>query len=188
MSFPPPGSTRQEPSESVEFLVFRIVPRKNLAEKGVEVHIGAELVSEELASIIVFQPPKSFHRRLNQFFQAGMVFNAVTILRLVKDRRECLHLRPMVNLHFVHLEFQGFQVGGVGLLLEIRLVVIWLESSINFIRVVHEIQNEWGFFSGVGSVQAGKGLDRLDARQSFVHIHGLEQGLVESGLVFVGDQ
>ena len=53
--------------------------------------------------------------------------------------------------------------------------------------LVHKIQHKSVGFAGTGTVQAGKGLHRLDALQLFIHDHGVEQRFVKSGLIFIGN-
>jgi hypothetical protein len=71
-------------------------------------------------------------------------------------------------------------VGGRGL-------VVVLEAREDGLAVVDEVEHEGLFLAGVGTVQSGQGLHRLDAGEALVHVHGAEQRLVEAGLVLVGD-
>ena len=66
--------------------------------------------------------------------------------------------------------------------------MIGLEGGEHFFGVVDEIQDIRRIFAGMGAVQAGKRLHRLDAGQPFVYIHPAEQRLVEAGLEFVSHQ
>ncbi len=66
--------------------------------------------------------------------------------------------------------------------------VIGLKGSQDILCLVHKIQHKGCFLAGINPVQTGKRLHSLHPIQTFIHIHGTEQGLIIAGLVFIGHQ
>jgi hypothetical protein len=64
-----------------------------------------------------------------------------------------------------------------------RLAVIGLERFDDVLAVVAEIQDERVLFEqGRDAIEPGQGLYRVESGQHLVHVHGVQQGLVEAGL------
>src|SRR5260370_41488827 len=76
----------------------------------------------------------------------------------------------------------------VGLLAERGVFVIGLERHLDVFGVVAEVKDEGLLLAWRRAIQARKRLNRLDAIQPFVDVHGVAQRLVESGLGLVADQ
>jgi len=73
----------------------------------------------------------------------------------------------------------------VGLFFEQGGLIVRLERGLNVLGFVDEVQYERFRFAGARAVEAAEGLDRLNAIQLFVHVHGMEQRLIKAGLIFV---
>lgn len=93
----------------------------------------------------------------------------------------CVQLGPQVidQVRVCHTrQFSGF--------------VVRLERSQDVVGFVHKVEDVCGVFqpewAAVGAVQAAQGLHGLDAAQALVHVHAAQQGLVKTGLEFVGHQ
>ena len=120
---------------------------------------------------------------------------------LNRGRKLCL-IRIGVHLHRDHALYLviivvplGIQHGThvihqirIGHVLQFRRLEICLERAQHFFRVVHKIENVCCVLARMSSVQARQGLYRLYACQPLIHIHAAEQGLVEAGLEFIGNQ
>ena len=107
---------------------------------------------------------------------------------LVEDLREGLDLAPVVDLRLVELVLQRLQLRRVGRLCQLGLVVVGLEGAVDVLGVVDEVEHERRVLAGDHPVQARERLHRLHAVEPLVHVHRVQQRLVEAGLVLVGDQ
>ena len=68
-----------------------------------------------------------------------------------------------------------------------RLLVVGLERLQDLLRLVDEVEDEGVLLARVGAVEPREGLHGLDAREPLVHVHRVQQRLVEAGLVLLGD-
>src|SRR5664279_6082262 len=62
-----------------------------------------------------------------------------------------------------------------------------LERLPYLLRLIHEVQDEGVLLASMNPIQARQRLHRLNVSQALVHIHRVEQRLVEAGLVLVRD-
>jgi hypothetical protein len=62
-----------------------------------------------------------------------------------------------------------------------------VEGLDDVLRLVAEVEDEGALLQRVDAVQAGERLHRRQPDQRFVHVHRVEQRLVEAGLEFLGD-
>ena len=74
---------------------------------------------------------------------------------------------------------------GIDLLAHLRAFVVGLEGLADLLAVVHEVEDEGVFLERVDAVQPRQRLHGLDARQPLVHVHRVQQRLVEAGLVLL---
>ena len=74
---------------------------------------------------------------------------------------------------------------GLRFLPTLRAGVELLKGVLYLFPIIHKVQHKGVFFMRVDAIQAGQGLDGLNTGQPFVHIHGVQQGLVKAGLVFL---
>ena len=85
-----------------------------------------------------------------------------------------LKLIDAVGVNFLHQ--RGFLVEG-------------LERFLHFFVGIHKVQDEGIVLVRASAVKPGKGLDGFDILQFFIHDHGVEKRLIESGLIlFCHDQ
>ena len=76
---------------------------------------------------------------------------------------------------------------GVGLFGQQGGLVVGLEGLSDLLGLVGEVEHHRALLAGVRAVQAGQRLDRVHATELLVHVHRVEQRLVEAGLELVGD-
>ena len=97
-------------------------------------------------------------------------------------------LRPE-DLGVEDLHPQVVEEVGIGLVGEMRLLVIREEGTADRFSVVDEVEHEGARLVGrEDAVQPRKGLHRLHVVEPLVDVHGVKQRLVEPGLVLLGDQ
>lgn len=101
------------------------------------------------------------------------------------DLAKAVNIRIVVDPIAPQLPLDLVEQIGVNLLLEEGLVVKYLEVFLNVLLFVGEIQDEGVVFAGAGPVEPGEGLHGLDAPELLVHDHGMQQGLVEAGLILL---
>ena len=100
------------------------------------------------------------------------------------------NLRKPVNFHLliypvlVQGVLQVVHHIGVGLFLQNSLLIVGLKGFSDILGGVNEVQDKGILFAPHGAVQPGKGLDSLHAGQLLVHKHGVQQWLIEAGLIF----
>ena len=89
----------------------------------------------------------------------------------------------MIDPVLVQSVFQVIHHIGVCFLFQYRFLIIGFKRLSNIFGGVDEVQNKSVLLAPHSAVQAGKGLDGLHAGQFFVHKHGVQQRLVEAGLI-----
>ena len=117
-----------------------------------------------------------------------VVGGALTLRGLVEDLRERLDLAPVVDLRLIELVLQRLEHRWVGRFRKLGLVVVGLEGPEDVLGVVDEVEHERRVLARDHAVQPRKGLHGLHPVKPLVHVHRVQQGLVEAGLVLVGDQ
>ena len=61
------------------------------------------------------------------------------------------------------------------------------EGFLDLLWFVDEIEDEGVILERMGAIQAREGLDGLNAGEPLIDIHGVQQRLIEAGLVLFGD-
>ena len=117
-----------------------------------------------------------------------MVLRALALAWLEVDRAEALNLFRQIDAGGVKLLLDGVHPGGFHLFAQFRPFVVRLERFLDFVPVVHEIEDEAILLVRVGAVQPGKSLHGLNAGQALVDVQAVQQGLVEAGLVLFRHQ
>ncbi len=64
-------------------------------------------------------------------------------------------------------------------------VVVGREGFLNLLGLVGEVQNHRVVLARVNTIEPGQGLDGVDAAELLVHVHGVQQRLVEARLELV---
>ena len=114
-----------------------------------------------------------------------MIHGALLRLRLEVDRAEALDLFGQVDPRRIQLALELVHARRVDLLAHLRAFVVGLEGLADLLAVVHEVEDEGVFLERVDAVQPRQGLHGLDAREPLVHVHRVQQRLVEAGLVLL---
>ena len=99
--------------------------------------------------------------------------------------RQILYLLLGIDLSSVQVGLQVVQLVGVGLIGQDRRPVEVRERCADGVGVVQKVQHEHIVLLRVRPVEARQGLHRLDAGQRLVHVHGVQQRLVVTGLELV---
>ena len=67
-------------------------------------------------------------------------------------------------------------------------LVVWLEGDFDRVRLIGKVEHHRALFLGrQHTVQARERLHRVDTPELLVHVHRVEQRLIEAGLELVGD-
>lgn len=99
---------------------------------------------------------------------------------------ELVNLGRIVDLIPVQRGLEIVKPVWIGFVAQDRCSIELVERCADRLGIVHEIQNEGVVLLGVCAVETRQGLNRFDARQGLVHIHGMQKRLVVPGLKFVG--
>ena len=142
---------------------------------------AAELVPLLLAQLIV-----SIGDRQQRTGNLGL-----NRLSLFRARREInladrLNIAVVIQSEFPQLLLSLVNQINIDFLRKACLLVVGLEGLQNLLLGVHKIQDVGILFSWIGAVQAAQGLDCLHIPQFLVHNHGVQQWLIEAGLVLFG--
>ena len=119
--------------------------------------------------------------------EPGVVGEVLFALELEEGGGEAVDLGPSVELELVQLVLQLVEALRVDLVGGGRGLVIVLEAGEDVVALVDEVEYEGLLLAPVHPVEAREGLHGLDAGQPLVDVHGAQQGLIEAGLVLVGD-
>ncbi len=92
-----------------------------------------------------------------------------------------------MNREFIQIRADVVELVRVGLLGKRDAVVEGLETFLDVLGAVLEVQHEGLFLARRGAVQAGERLHAGHAAEFFIHIHGQQLQLIESRLEFAGD-
>lgn len=103
------------------------------------------------------------------------------------DLAKAVNIRIVVDPIAPQLPLDLVEQIGVDLLLQEGLVIEYLEVLLNIFLFVGKVQNKGIVFAGAGPVEPGEGLHGLDAPKLLIHDHGVQQGLVEAGLILLGN-
>ncbi|OYV99577.1 MAG: hypothetical protein B7X11_05280, partial [Acidobacteria bacterium 37-65-4] len=133
------------------------------------------------------EPAKIFGR-IEGGVHCLMVGRTLPLLGLEIDADKALHLFRQVDARGIQFRLDGVHLVRIGFLAHLGAFVVLLESLLDLLTVVHEIQNERIFLERVHAIQARERLHRLDAGKALVHIHGVQQRLIVTCLVLLGDQ
>ena len=94
----------------------------------------------------------------------------------------------MVDLHLVELVLEPVELVRVGAVLKPGLVVVGGEGRLDVLGIVDEVEDERRLLAGRDPVEPRQRLHGLHPVEALVDVHGLQEGLVEAGLVFLGHQ
>ena len=117
-----------------------------------------------------------------------MIHGALLRLRLEVDRTEALDLFGQVDARGIELALELVHACRIDLLAHLRAFVVGLERFADLLAVVHEVEDEGVFLERVDAVQPRQRLHGLNARQPLVHVHRVQERLVEAGLVLLGHE
>ena len=106
-----------------------------------------------------------------------------------------VEVHPPEGLHVVGREhavveqpvLDFVQQVGVGLLRQQGGLVVRLEGLPDLFGLVGEVEHRRALLAGVRAVQAGQRLDRVHPTELLIHVHRMQQWLIESGLELAGD-
>jgi hypothetical protein len=116
--------------------------------------------------------------------QAALIVLGLLHLRQIEN----VDFLPPVILAFVEPGLQRVDLVRIGRRVDLADLVEGLERRRDILRLVLEVEHEGVVLAGAGAVEARQGLHRLDAREPLVDVHGVQERLVEAGLVLVGDE
>ncbi len=176
----------QETYVRVQLLQVRVLEGNDLGHEGIEVPEGDEGLAELLPCLLVelFEPPDG---RIYAGVHARMIGGSLLFPRRVEDLAELLHLVLVVDLLGVELRLQLIELLCLRLFPDGGLLVVRLKGIEDLFRLVHEVEDKGILLAGMGPVEPREGLYRLDAGEPLVHVHRVEERLVESRLVFLGN-
>ena len=95
----------------------------------------------------------------------------------------------VIDVLLVELGLKLVELPRFGPLPDTRGLIVRLERLVDLLGVVHEIQHEGAvLLARAGAVEPREGLHGLHAREPLVHVHRVQVGLIEPGLVLLGHQ
>lgn len=156
----------------------------DLAQEGIEARKAGQPLAEGAALLFRQRGDSMQHRgqRGRGRGKGAYARRAACAQRRAKGR----HLGGRVDAEAVQPLPDLVQQAGLGLLFQHGGLVIRREGLLDVLRLVGEVQHEGILLAGSDTVEAGQGLDGLDAFEGLVHEHGMQQGLVKAGLVLLG--
>ena len=170
-------------SKVVELLQLLVFERHDSSEEAVPTVKGAQHLPElGFFFLRVDGLNKMLDFLRKERHQLGMTFGVVK-----ENSAEGLGVRFGVHVLIEDVSLELVDGGGVRWTFEQGSLVVILEGRLNGFGIVGEIENKGLLFPWRDTVETGQGLNGIHATQSFVDVHGVEQGLVEAGLIFVGD-
>ena len=161
-----------------------------MAQEAIQVAERLHLAAPQFGFLFLLleQVGEARNGRVQRRVHGLMILLALPLPRFEVDGAEPLHFLSQIDAGSVQLLLEGVHPRRFHFLAQFRAFVVRLERFADFVAVVHEIQHEGVLLVRVGAVQAREGLHGLDAGQALVHIQGVQQGLVETGLVLLGHQ
>ena len=107
---------------------------------------------------------------------------------IVEDFRKIIHILLCIHLKGCQLGLQIVEAVGVGFFTQDGGLVIGLEGTPGCASAsLTKSRTSVSRLAGAGAVQPAERLDCLNAIQTLIHIHGVQQRLIEAGLELVGD-
>ena len=169
------------PGEDVELFQVGVGERQHLREERVQAYVVGELAAEA-ATLVGVEIGEAPARRFQRCVEPVLGRPGVEVHPGegpdVVGREHAEVEQPVLNL---------VEEVGVGLLREQGGLVVRLEGLLDLVGLVGEVEHHRALLAGVSAVQAGERLDGVDAPQLLVHVHRVEQRLVEAGLELAGD-
>ena len=172
----------REKQSWMKLLKLAVLVRYHLREEGVEVaerRQNAPVLLALFLSKLLDPLNRPVHDRIHRLV-VGLGMLAPPPIPDLSEVGDILR-RDDAGLQYLVLEL--VEALRVSVLADRRRLVVRLESCVDILFLVREVEDEGAGLAGGSSVEAREGLDRLHARQFLHHIHGLEQGLVKAGLV-----
>jgi len=117
-----------------------------------------------------------------------MVAGALAALRCEEHTCKFGHFGLEVDARGIELGLDLIELVGIDLLPHHGAFVVLAESLLDFARLIDEIEHESVVLERMGAVQARQRLYGLNPSEALVHIHGVQQRLIEAGLVFLSYQ
>src|ERR1017187_2949638 len=173
----------EETEVAVEFFELAISERDHLGGEGVEPGEGFHAVAK-LLLLVWGGGLEALHGFVDDGIEQGVI--GWGLPRAEEYGRELFHLGFIDDVQAVDFGAQVVEQPRVRLLRHQRgRIVVALEGFLDFLGLIYEIEDERVFFAGMRAIQAREGLHGLDVRQTLVDVHGLEERLVEAGLILV---
>ena len=176
--------------EHVQPLQVGVLVRDHLAQKSVQVQERLDLAPPVLCLVLVFLATggEARHRRIERGVHGLVVPCALPSPRLEIDRAEPLDLLVEIDARRIQLALDHVHARRVHFLAHLGAFVVDLERVLDLLAVVDEVEDERVFLARMHAVQPGERLHRLYPREALVHVHRMQEGLVEPGLILLRDQ
>ena len=171
-------------------LQIGVLIRDHLTQKSVQIAQRGELASPQfgLRFILLQERGEPRHRRVQRGVHGLMIGGALALLGLEVDGAEPLDFLEQIHAGGVELSLDRVHPRRIDFGAHLRAFVVGCERRAYLAAVVDEVEDEGVLLAGVGAVEPGQRLHRLDAGQPLVDVHGVQQRLIEAGLVLLGDQ
>ena len=137
---------------------------------------------------VLLKHGKARHRRIQRGVHGLMIQGTLALSGLEVHRTEAFDFLVEVDAGRIELPLDRVHPRRVDFLAHLGSLEIGLEGFADLVAVVDEVKNESVLLEGMGAVQPGKGLNGLDAGQSLVDVHRVQQGLIEARLVLLGNE
>ena len=166
-------------AKDVVLLEVRVVVGDDLREEIIHPEKCAQILAE-LVGLFFRQLLEAVGGGLQVGMKAGLLAFGIE-----EGLGEGLDFGGQIDGGLVELGLQLVDDVGVGDLLEAGGAIIGQKALQNLLGLVGEVEDEGVFLARIGAVQPLEGLHGKHPGEPLVHVHGLQEGLVESGLVFV---
>src|SRR6266852_1140829 len=167
--------------EDVELLELHVGEGQHLGQKRVEPNVVRELAAEVLLLLLAERLEALDH---------GREYGVKAILRrlgIEVDLGEAVHVRRGVDWELEKAPLDFVQEIRIGRFREERRLVVRLESGPDLVGLVREVEHHGALLLGVRAIKPRERLHGADAAELLVHVHRMQERLVEAGLELVGD-
>jgi hypothetical protein len=165
----------------VELLQVGVGEGEHLGEEGVEPHVVGELPAE-VNALLLGHLPEALDRPREHGVQPVLRRLGVEV-----DPGEGFDVRLGVHRKRGEARLDLVKEVRVGRLRQQRRLVVRFKGRRDLVRLVREVEDHRALLLRVvRTVEPRERLHRVDAAELLVHVHGVEQWLVEAGLELVG--
>ena len=171
----------QMAGEDVKLLQVRVGEGQHLGQEGIEAHVVGQLASE-VRTLLLGESPEPGNMGREEGIDLILARLAVEV-----EPGELLGIGLGVDVEVEQSLLDVVEQVRIGRLREQGRLVVGLKGLADGVGFVGEVEHHRLAFLRMRPVQPRQGLHGVHAAQLLVHVHGVEQGLIEARLEFVRD-